>query len=132
MFIESLGGAQFAVASTVDRLRNYLDNVDQSSPDYTAIVLAATDHGNPYGVALPWPEAAGHRPGRKAGALVAAIGQQQLVWFLDRADRCRGRRHAGTTTRGGRCAGRPGERGAAAESLLIEKVNGQPVLRSTT
>lgn len=33
-FIESLGGAQFAVASTVDRLRSYLDGVDPEQPDY--------------------------------------------------------------------------------------------------
>ena len=42
-FVESLGGAQFAVASTVDRLRTYLDGVDPERPDYSAVVLAAAD-----------------------------------------------------------------------------------------
>ncbi len=69
-FVESLGGAQFAVASTVDRLRTYLDGVDQQRRDYHAVVLAAADPANPYGAALPWPgdSDSGHRPGRKAGA----------------------------------------------------------------
>ncbi|MGH3524746.1 MAG: Lhr family ATP-dependent helicase, partial [Mycobacterium sp.] len=35
-FVESLGGAQFAVASTVDRLRGYLDGVDRERPQYRA------------------------------------------------------------------------------------------------
>ncbi|EUA14870.1 hypothetical protein I546_0115 [Mycobacterium kansasii 732] len=64
-FVESLGGAQFAVASTVDRLRSYLDGIDPQRPEYRAVVLAATDPANPYGAALPWPiaeRAAG--PGR--------------------------------------------------------------------
>ncbi len=39
-FIESLGGAQFAVASTVDRLRGFADGVDPQRPEYRAIVLA--------------------------------------------------------------------------------------------
>ena len=54
-FVESLGGAQFAVASTVDRLRSYLDGVDPERPEYRAVVLAAADPANPYGAALAWP-----------------------------------------------------------------------------
>ena len=54
-FVESLGGAQFAVASTVDRLRSYLDGVDPERREYHAVVLAAADPANPYGAALPWP-----------------------------------------------------------------------------
>ena len=45
------------------------------------VVLAAADPANPYGAALAWPEratepgavGAGHRPGRKAGALVVLV-----------------------------------------------------------
>ena len=71
-FVESLGGAQFAVASTVDRLRTYLDGVDAERRDYpSAVVLAAADPANPYGAALPWPEAPTEPPagpqGRRAG-----------------------------------------------------------------
>ncbi|WP_443677530.1 Lhr family helicase, partial [Mycobacterium palustre] len=54
-FVESLGGAQFAVASTVDRLRGFTDGIDPERPQYRAVVLAATDPANPYGAALPWP-----------------------------------------------------------------------------
>ena len=54
-FVESLGGAQFAVASTVDRLRSYLDGVDPDHREYHAVVMAAADPANPYGAALQWP-----------------------------------------------------------------------------
>ncbi|WP_292975164.1 ATP-dependent helicase [Mycobacterium sp.] len=89
-FVESLGGAQFAVASTVDRLRSYLDGVDPERPEYRAVVLAAADPANPYGAALPWPsrssEDGAARPGRKAGALVVLV-DGELVWFLERGGR---------------------------------------------
>jgi ATP-dependent helicase Lhr and Lhr-like helicase len=85
-FVESLGGAQFAVASTVDRLRSYLDGVDQERPEYRAVVLAAADPANPYGAALPWPTPDGARPGRKAGALVVLV-DGELAWFLERGGR---------------------------------------------
>ncbi|WP_051467544.1 MULTISPECIES: Lhr family helicase [Pseudofrankia] len=59
--------------------------------DRRAVVLAATDPANPYGAALPWPsrpEAAGgdgpgHRPGRKAGALVVLV-DGDLVLYVER------------------------------------------------
>ncbi len=54
-FVESLGGAQFAVASTVDRLRSHQDSVDKDRPAYQAVALAAADPANPYGSALSWP-----------------------------------------------------------------------------
>ncbi|HWS93431.1 MAG TPA: ATP-dependent helicase, partial [Mycobacterium sp.] len=98
-FVESLGGAQFAVASTVDRLRSYTDDPgsfkDPERPDYRAVVLAATDPANPYGAALPWPTTNGEgfdtggpggRPGRKAGALVVLV-DGELAWFLERGGR---------------------------------------------
>ncbi|MDP7722097.1 ATP-dependent helicase [Mycobacterium sp. TY814] len=88
-FVESLGGAQFAVASTVDRLRSYLDGVDPQRPDYRAVVLAATDPANPYGAALPWPASNAEgsaRPGRKAGALVVLV-DGELCWFSERGGR---------------------------------------------
>ena len=90
-FVESLGGAQFAVASTVDRLRSYLDGVDPERPEYRAVVLAAADPANPYGAALPWPSRNSDddgpgRPGRKAGALVVLV-DGELAWFLERGGR---------------------------------------------
>jgi ATP-dependent helicase Lhr and Lhr-like helicase len=95
-FVESLGGAQFAVASTVDRLRSYLDDPgcfkDPERREYRAVVLAASDPANPYGAALPWPTTSGvspgpgARPGRKAGALVVLV-DGELAWFLERGGR---------------------------------------------
>jgi len=56
-----------------------------------AVVLAATDPANPYGAALPWPEregpdgdpAAGHKPARKAGALVVLV-DGAVVLYVER------------------------------------------------
>jgi len=133
-FVESLGGAQFAVASTVDRLRSYLDGVDQERREYHAVVLAAADPANPYGAALPWPsrkvadEDATHRPGRKAGALVAVV-DGELAWFLERGGRsllsftddAEAHIAAASALADLVSSGRVG-------SLLVEKVNGVPVL----
>jgi ATP-dependent Lhr-like helicase len=126
-FVESLGGAQFAVASTVDRLRSYLDSVDPERREYQTVVLAAADPANPYGAALPWPESA-HRPGRKAGALVALV-DGQLTWFLERGGRTlltftddAEAHHAAA----GALADLVGR--GRVQSLLVEKVNGEPVL----
>lgn len=131
-FVESLGGAQFAAASTVDRLRSYLDGVDPHRPEYHAVVLAATDPANPYGAALAWPSSAesdtAHRPGRKAGALVALV-DGQLVWFLERGGRSLLSFTADAETQ--RVAA-----GALADlvstgrmpALLVERINGVAVL----
>ncbi|MET0756588.1 MAG: ATP-dependent helicase [Mycobacterium sp.] len=136
-FVESLGGAQFAVASTVDRLRSYLDGIDPERRDYHAVVLAAADPANPYGAALPWPTRkepgevesdAAHRPGRKAGALVALV-DGELVWFLERGGRsllsftsdAEAHSVAAAAVADLVGSGRVG-------SLLVEKVNGVPVL----
>jgi ATP-dependent Lhr-like helicase len=54
-FVDTLGAAQFGTAGSVDRLRGF------ASPDRVpapAVVLAATDPGNVYGGALPWPDRA--------------------------------------------------------------------------
>ncbi len=52
------------------------------------VVLAAGDPANPFGAALPWPDRpdetpGGHRPGRKAGALVVLAGGH-LVLYVER------------------------------------------------
>ena len=78
-FIDGLGAAQFALTGAVDRLRS-----QQREPEVpTAMVLAAVDPANPYGAALPWPEREGHRPGRKAGALVVLV-DGFLVFYVER------------------------------------------------
>jgi ATP-dependent helicase Lhr and Lhr-like helicase len=90
-FVDGLGGAQFAVPGAVDRLRALTD--PPSSPQTQ--VLAATDPANPYGAALAWPERTapgstterpGHRPGRKAGAVVILV-DGDLVLYVERGGR---------------------------------------------
>lgn len=134
-FVESLGGAQFAVASTVDRLRTYLDEVDQERRPYRAVVLAAADPANPYGAALSWPartagdeEEASHRPGRKAGALVALV-DGELAWFLERGGRSLLSFTADPAAQAAAAAALAGlVSGGRVQSLLVEKVNGVSVL----
>jgi ATP-dependent Lhr-like helicase len=105
-FVDGLGGAQFAVPGAVDRLRALTD--PPSSPHTQ--VLAAADPANPYGAALAWPERTapgetgspghpsgvprtppggerpGHRPGRKAGAVVILV-DGDLVLYVERGGR---------------------------------------------
>ncbi|MEB4211555.1 ATP-dependent helicase [Mycobacterium sp. 94-17] len=137
-FIESLGGAQFAVASTVDRLRSYSDGVDPQRPEYRAVALAATDPANPYGAALPWPASRGEgqatagpgaRPGRKAGALVVLV-DGELAWFLERGGRSLltftddpAAQHAAATALGNLVSSR------RVASILIERIDGAPALQ---
>ena len=81
-FVEGLGAAQFASPGAVDRLRTGTPSGADDSP--RAIVLASTDPANPYGAALPWParhgDREGHRPGRKAGALVVLVDGALAVY----------------------------------------------------
>jgi ATP-dependent Lhr-like helicase len=95
-FVDGLGAAQFGTAGAIDRLRTFAEVDPHDKP--TALCLAATDPANPYGAALAWPDSGGgHRPGRKAGALVVLVdgeltiyvergGKTLLTWSED-ADR---------------------------------------------
>jgi ATP-dependent Lhr-like helicase len=92
-FVDGLGGAQFGTGATVDRLRQFTRD-DDAVPELAAVTLAATDPANPYGAALGWPgldtrapaegatrPAIGHRPGRKAGALVTLVDGRLAVYI---------------------------------------------------
>ncbi|NAZ81155.1 ATP-dependent helicase [Kineococcus sp. R8] len=103
-FVEGLGASQFATAGAVDRLRDAArpvgggrrpsdrrDGREDAGPG--ALVLAATDPASPYGAALGWPDreqvaagATGHKPGRKAGALVVLV-DGDLVLYVERGGR---------------------------------------------
>jgi ATP-dependent helicase Lhr and Lhr-like helicase len=98
-FVEGLGAAQFAVPGAVDRLRALAEPAELAKrTGSSAVVLAATDPANPYGAALPWPDRivdsgdgepgakAGHRAGRKAGALVVLVSGD-LVLYVERGGR---------------------------------------------
>jgi ATP-dependent Lhr-like helicase len=98
-FVDGLGAAQFGTAGAIDRLRTFSELAPDAKP--LAVALAATDPANPYGAALPWPDrptaegagpdgegvtAAGHRPGRKAGALVVLV-DGRLTLYVERGGR---------------------------------------------
>jgi ATP-dependent Lhr-like helicase len=83
-FVEGLGGAQFALAGAIERLRS-LPRVDEEF-----IVLAATDPAQPYGASLKWPRPAGRedddgrggrRPSRVAGAFVLLLNGEPVIYI---------------------------------------------------
>ncbi|HXW87320.1 MAG TPA: ATP-dependent helicase [Streptosporangiaceae bacterium] len=106
-FVEGLGAAQFALPGAVDRMRAIAagtgdagrapvvaDPWDTGGPagrggsGSRITVLGAADPANAYGAALPWPDRpgetpGGHRPGRKAGALVV-LADGELVLYVER------------------------------------------------
>lgn len=113
------------------------DRTDDTSDAPRCVVLAATDPANPYGAALAWPQppgdrpdGPGHRPGRKAGALVTLV-DGALVLYLERGGRTlltftqdpwtlAAAAHALVTTARERHVGR----------VTVERVDGAPVLSS--
>ncbi|WP_159839416.1 ATP-dependent helicase [Nocardia sp. CY41] len=136
-FVDSLGGAQFSTTDVVDRLRSFdaeRARPESRQPTGTVLALAASDPANPYGAALAWPKSdveGGHRPGRKAGALVVLV-DGELVLYLER-----GGKTLLTFTED------PDARRAAAgaladlvrrrrvDSLVIDRVNGDTVHGNT-
>ncbi|HET7486396.1 MAG TPA: DEAD/DEAH box helicase [Acidimicrobiales bacterium] len=77
-FVAGLGGAQFALPGAVDRLRDA-----RSGDRSTALVLAATDPANAYGLSLPWPV---QGPRRAAGAYVVLLDGLASL-FVERGGR---------------------------------------------
>jgi len=78
-FVTGLGGAQFALPGAVDRLRAARPEAGPPA----AVLLAATDPANPFGVALPWPAAG---PRRAAGASVVVVDGRASL-YLERGGR---------------------------------------------
>jgi ATP-dependent helicase Lhr and Lhr-like helicase len=80
-FVAGMGGAQFALPGAVDRLRTRRGRSAGTPGDGAAgddaLVLAATDPANAYGLTLPWPV-----PGlrRVAGAYVVLIGGEGALY----------------------------------------------------
>ncbi|MYS87145.1 ATP-dependent helicase [Embleya scabrispora] len=137
-FVEGLGAAQFAADGAVDRLRALQGASERREPHEVpgAVVLAAADPANPYGAALAWPDrpgesAGGHRPGRKAGALVILLdgepilyierGGRTLLSWTDDPDR------VGPAAEALAAAVRAGALG----KLTVEKADGAEVLTSS-
>ncbi|APU23020.1 helicase family protein [Actinoalloteichus sp. GBA129-24] len=83
LLVRGPGGAQFAVPGAVDGLRAFSREAGRLDGRPAASVLAAADPAQPYGAALPWPAsigAGGHRPGRKAGALIALVDGEPVLY----------------------------------------------------
>ncbi len=99
-FVAGLGAAQFGTSGAIDRLRTFAEGAlgasGHADTKPVAVALAATDPANPYGAALPWPERqapgedseapSGHRPGRKAGAMVVLV-DGSLALYVERGGR---------------------------------------------
>ncbi|MGX1711491.1 ATP-dependent helicase [Streptomyces albidoflavus] len=141
--VEGLGAAQFAMDGAVDRLRASATAAEREAggTPRQALVLAAADPANAYGAALPWPEppsGAGHKPGRKAGAMVILVdgelamymergGKTLLAWPSTTPDdpsapdpRLEGAAHALAGSAAGGSLG----------TVTVERVNGEPALTS--
>ncbi|WP_233434564.1 ATP-dependent helicase [Nocardia yamanashiensis] len=154
-FVDSLGGAQFSTTDVVDRLRSFdtdkatgpVDDpfggaaggrqprVTGSRNGGRAIALAACDPANPYGAALPWPKAAaegaGHRPGRKAGAVVVLVAGE-LVLYLERGGKTLLTFTEDPNTRTDAAAALAGlVHDRRVDSLVIDRVNGESVHGNT-
>ncbi|WP_138444075.1 ATP-dependent helicase [Sinomonas susongensis] len=137
-FVDRLGAAQFAVPATVDRLRSYVrdengagDVLEPAAPR-AALALAATDPANPYGAALAWPDvpdaATGHRPGRKAGALVVTV-DGALVLYVERGGKTLLAFTDDVESLAPAASALVGVvRSGAVDKLVMEKVNGRDLL----
>ncbi|MEV0332878.1 DEAD/DEAH box helicase [Nocardia sp. NPDC050717] len=132
-FVDTLGGAQFSTTDTVDRLRSFDTDRGAAEPG-AALAMAACDPANPYGAALPWPKGdaeGGHRPGRKAGALVVLVGGE-LVLYVERGGKTLlsftedpGLRRTAAVALAGLVHDR------RVDSLVIDKANGESVHGNT-
>ncbi|MBW1595459.1 ATP-dependent helicase [Streptomyces sp. JJ38] len=129
--VEHLGAAQFAMDGAVDRLRA-VHTAREREREGRAVVLAAADPANAYGAALPWPESpegAGHKPGRKAGALVVLV-DGELVLYLERGGRSMLAWGEGRALEEATSALAEAARSGMLGSLTVERANGAAVLTS--
>jgi ATP-dependent Lhr-like helicase len=126
-FIEGLGGAQFALAGAVERLRS------QSIDDQELTILASTDPANPYGATLKWPkQESRRRPSRTPGSFLLMRAGEPLL-FLEKGGKGILRLVSGLE--GAELSGLLGEFVAAAENgkippLRIERFDGEPLIGS--
>jgi len=126
-FIEGLGGAQFALAGAVERLRS------QSLDDEEVVILATTDPANPYGSTLPWPKGERRRrPSRTPGSyLLMRAGAPML--YLEKGGK--GILRLDESLAGEELIGLLGKLASAAEDgrvtpLKVERFDGEPLIGS--
>ena len=127
-FAEGIGGAQFALAGAVDRLRG----LRQPRPDGPPLVLAAVDPATPYGWMLPWPpHPAGERVLKRASGAVVVMREGELLLYLDSG----GKRlftFGDDERRLGQALAALRERLAtrSRKTIRIDEIDGEPALRS--
>jgi ATP-dependent helicase Lhr and Lhr-like helicase len=135
-FVEGLGGAQFALAAAVERLRGL-----RSDEPAGGLVLAATDPANPYGASLPWPkrsdDASNRRPQRVPGAYVVTLDAEPVL-YVERSGK--GLLALRDPNEGGSVDGWLHEaleavadavrRGRLPQRLQIERFDGEPIVGS--
>ena len=90
-FVEGLGGAQFATAAAVDRLR--AERADPAGEEdlgpRETLLLAAADPANPYGAALSWPRYGDgdRRPLPRAAGAYVVLCDGEPALYLERGGR---------------------------------------------
>jgi ATP-dependent helicase Lhr and Lhr-like helicase len=125
-FVEGLGGAQFALAGAIERLRGL------PHPDGSYLTLAATDPANPYGAVLPWPKPpTGRRPARTPGAYVLLRDGDALL-YVERGGRGIVRLAALEGNVLAEAIGALAEqaREGRLPKLALERIDGEPVIGS--
>ncbi len=132
-FIESMGGAQFALPGAVERLRATKTGLGAEvgpGEHGRTLVLAAADPAQPYGAALPWPKRAGRdrRPARVAGAYVVLVADLPVLYVE------RGGRGLVTLTqaplREALLALAEAVRARRVGKLALERIDGEPAIAS--
>jgi ATP-dependent Lhr-like helicase len=135
-FVAGLGGSQFALPGALDRLRAVREGAGDDEDVPPGAVLAATDPANPFGAALPWPEAVSGRAMRAAGVHVAIVdgalaaviarGDGEILPLLPEAEPARTRAARGLAAalarwalRTGRTSLGAGGAGAAADHAAL-------------
>ena len=134
MFVDGLGGAQFAYAGAIERLRAGMRAAE--GREEAPLVLGAVDPANPFGSLLPWPERlvpqAGAKPRRVAGARVISRGGTPLG-YLEANGQALHLFAACATQPGGFAALVAGlsqlGRTAKGRSLRLQRVDGVPALQ---
>jgi len=125
-FVEGLGGAQFALAGAVERMRG----MPHAGGEY--LLLAATDPANPYGASLPWPKRTeGRRPARTAGAYVLLRDGEALI-YVERGGKgiVRLTELARESLSEAIAALADGAREGVVPKLGIERIDGEPIIGS--
>jgi ATP-dependent Lhr-like helicase len=127
LFVDGAGGAQFALAGAVERLRELREAPDEPE----LVVLAASDPANAYGAALPWPERAAGRASRSAGAYVV-LEDGGPVLYAERGGRTLLSLNEPTPERLGRAVGALAAevRQGRPRRLTVERLDGESVLGS--